>query len=111
MSDNVTGNLTITVDGRNYTSPVKDGKAIFDISGLKAGRYDLTAHYSGDDKYEEEQIVLTVTVKDNGNRHNNHSHSDVSPNLVETNSTGNPIAVLLLALMTIGFAGIRRFKE
>ena len=105
------GTVTIAIDGKNYTSPVKDGKATFDISGLKAGRYDLTAHYSGDDKYEEEQIVLTVTVKDNGNRHNNHSHSDVSPNLVETNSTGNPIAVLLLALMTIGFTAIRRFKE
>ena len=46
-----TGNITITVDGRNYTSPVENGKAQFTIPGLKAGEYDVEAYYSGDDKY------------------------------------------------------------
>ncbi|WP_407379214.1 Ig-like domain repeat protein [Methanobrevibacter sp.] len=45
------GNITITVDGRNYTSPVENGKAQFTVPGLKAGEYDVEAYYSGDDKY------------------------------------------------------------
>ena len=116
LPSDASGNVTVAIGGRNYTAPVKDGKAIFDISGLAKGKYNLTAYYSGDDKYEADQIKLEITVKDNGNKHNNnsennHSNNDLSPGILQINSTGNPIAVLLLALMAIGFTGIRRFKR
>jgi uncharacterized repeat protein (TIGR01451 family) len=51
LPDDVTGKVTITVDGKKYTSDVINGKAVFKVPGLKAGKYTVEASYSGDDKY------------------------------------------------------------
>ena len=109
LPDDATGTVTITVDGKTYTAPVGDGKAVFDILGLASGKYGVTAYYSGDDKYDAAQIELMLTVKDNSTKHE--IHSDKSSLSGEMVAAGNPILVLLLALMTIGFTGIRRFKK
>ena len=109
LPDDATGTVTITVDGKTYTAPVEDGKAVFDIPGLASGKYDVIAYYSGDDKYDAAQIELMLTVKDNSTKHE--IHSDKSSLSGEMVAAGNPILVLLLALMTIGFTGIRRFKK
>ena len=52
VPDDATGNVTITVNGKDYTAPVKNGKATFEIPGLKAGKYEVNVSYSGDDKYK-----------------------------------------------------------
>ena len=109
LPDDATGTVTITVDGKTYTAPVEDGKAVFEIPGLAAGKYAVTAYYSVDDKYDAAQIELILTVKDNSTKHE--IHSDNSSPSGEMVAAGNPILVLLLALMTIGFTGIRRFKK
>ena len=46
-----TGHVTITVNGKQYTSKIVNGTATFMIPGLKAGQYPVVATYSGDDKY------------------------------------------------------------
>ena len=46
-----TGTVTITVNGKEYTAKVKDGKAVFTVPGLKAGNYTVKAKYNGDEKY------------------------------------------------------------
>ena len=51
LSDNVTGNLTITVDGKNYSAPLKDGKATVNIIGLSAGNKTVMVQYSGNRNY------------------------------------------------------------
>jgi hypothetical protein len=51
LPEDATGNVTITVDGKKYTADVKNGKAVFSVPGLKAGKYTVDAKYSGDDKY------------------------------------------------------------
>ena len=48
---NVTNNVTIEIDGENYTAKADDGIAIFDIEGLTAGDKTVTATYVGDDEY------------------------------------------------------------
>ena len=58
-----TGNVTITVDGKKYTSEVKDGEAEFVISGLKAGTKQVSVSYSGDDKYLSSKNTTTFKVK------------------------------------------------
>ena len=57
-----TGTVTITVNGKNYTAPVKDGKAVFSIPGLKAGNYTVQARYNGDDKYLPANCTAKFTV-------------------------------------------------
>ena len=44
------GEGSITVDGKKYTNPVVNGKAIFVIPGLTKGDHDITAVYSGDNR-------------------------------------------------------------
>ena len=46
-----TGNVTITVNGKNYTQELKDGKAVVTIPNLKSGQYPVTVTYSGNDIY------------------------------------------------------------
>lgn len=116
LPKDATGNVSITVDGKTYTKAVKDGKAVFDISGLAPGRYGLKAVYSGDDKYSEDQVLLTITVKDNGHDNNNNNTDNPknkhSKNIdLASKVTGNPIFALILTLMAIGIADIRRFKK
>jgi hypothetical protein len=116
-----TGTVSIALEGKYYNASVKDGKAVFDIPGLAAGKYNITAYYSGDDKYDPAQIDLIITVNDNSTKHENQSdvdkHSSSSDMAVKTavkatdKAAGNPILALLLTLMAIGFTGIRRFKK
>ena len=81
-----TGTLTVTVDGKNYTKSVANGKATVSIPELKDGSYSITLTYSGDDKYES--ITKTSTIQVN--------------NTVEDNSTGdNSTAVKADPILTV----------
>ena len=51
MPDDATGNVTVSVNGENYTAPVNNGQAIFNITGLGDGEYIISADYEGDAKY------------------------------------------------------------
>ena len=68
LPKDATGNVTAVVDGKTYTAPVKDGKAIITISDLAAGNYTVPVTYSGDDKYnsltEEVNIVVDEIKSD-----------------------------------------------
>ena len=47
----LTGNVTITVNGKNYVAVVKYGVANITISDLAKGNYNVSVKYSGDGKY------------------------------------------------------------
>ena len=51
LPTNATGNLTVTVNGNNYTATLSNGTATVNISGLNAGVYNAVITYSGDDNY------------------------------------------------------------
>ena len=51
LPDDASGNVTITVDGKDYTEEVSNGKAVFNLPLLDRDTYTVTAVYSGDDKY------------------------------------------------------------
>ena len=57
-----TGNVTVTVNGKNYTVPVEDGKATVSVPGLPAGDYTADVAYSGDDKYEPVSTTAPISV-------------------------------------------------
>ncbi|WP_299521800.1 Ig-like domain repeat protein [uncultured Methanobrevibacter sp.] len=46
-----TGNITITVNNKQYIVSIKEGKSIGNIFGLKEGNYTVFAKYDGDDNY------------------------------------------------------------
>ena len=46
-----TGTLTVTVDGKNYTETLVNGKATVNIPELTTGSHNITVTYSGDAKY------------------------------------------------------------
>ena len=59
-----TGNVTTTVNGKTYSSPVDNGKAIITIPDLIKGDYTLPVTYSGDDKYNSLTNDVNLTVKE-----------------------------------------------
>ncbi|WP_296887648.1 Ig-like domain repeat protein [uncultured Methanobrevibacter sp.] len=62
LPEDATGNVTVTVDGKNYTVPVEDGKATVTVPELPAGEYGADVDYSGDDKYGPVSTTVPVTV-------------------------------------------------
>ena len=113
LPDDATGSVTIEIDGKSYTAPVKDGKAVFDVPGLAAGKHDINVYYSGDDKYEAVQFNASITVEENST--DNHEKPTKSIEIAEADvagsATGNPIFVLLMALLSIGCIAFKRFKS
>ena len=58
-----TGNLTVTVNNKNYTKELVDGKATVDINDLPAGTYNAVITYSGDDNFAPISKNTSVTIK------------------------------------------------
>ena len=48
---NLTGNVTISVNGDVYVQTLVNGSAFFRINGLTPGEYDATVSYSGNDQF------------------------------------------------------------
>ena len=107
-----TGTVTITVNGKKYTATVKDGKAVFHVPGLKAGKYPIKVHYSGDDKYKSSTVdggeIEVLPNNDSGHGGKAVGHNGID---IESKSTGNPILVLLLVFAFLGFIPLRRKKD
>ena len=57
-----TGNVIITVDGKDYTVAIVDGKAVKTIADLKANNYTVTVKYAGDNNYNPNQNTTKFTV-------------------------------------------------
>ncbi len=60
LPNDATGNLTVTINGKNYTQELVNGSAKVTIPNLTPGNYNATVTYSGDDKYDP--IVSNTTV-------------------------------------------------
>ncbi len=56
VPEDATGNVKVNIDGKDCTVPIKDGKAVLDISDLPSGEYDVTVTYPGNDKYAPKTI-------------------------------------------------------
>ena len=63
VPEDATGNVTISIDGKNYTAAVKDGVANVTIPPLDAGKHNITTTYSGDNKYDAVTKNGTITVE------------------------------------------------
>lgn len=59
------GNLTVTVDGKNYTKELVDGKATVEITDLASGNYTATVTYTGDETHKATSVPASFKVEDN----------------------------------------------
>jgi hypothetical protein len=57
------GDCSIIVNGTTYTTPSRDGKAVFTISSLPAGAYTIYAETQETDEYEAASATDTFTVE------------------------------------------------
>ena len=62
VSSDATGDVIITVDGKNYTVAIENGKAVKTIADLKANNYTVTVKYAGDNNYNPNQNTTKFTV-------------------------------------------------
>ena len=53
LPKDATGTVTIEINGKEYTTNVKDGKAVFNVKGLAFGDKTVAVKYSGDDNYRD----------------------------------------------------------
>ena len=114
LPSDATGTVTITVDGKKYKSKVVNGKAVFKIPGLTEGVHDVEVYYSGDDKYDANTTATEIVVDNsNPNPHRNGSHGFEAEKGIALSAyeTGNPIFALLIILLAVGTAQLRRFKK
>ena len=62
VNNKATGSVTITVNGKDYTETIVDGKATFTVAGLAAGDYTVTVNYSGDANFNGTSATAGFTV-------------------------------------------------
>ena len=60
--NDATGEIVINIDNKNYTEKIINGTATFNVENLTVGQYDITADYSGDDKYLDNNAKSQVIV-------------------------------------------------
>ena len=122
VPNDATGNITITVDGKNYTSEIINGTANIKISGLNEGNYNITIYYDGDDKYLANSTNSSFVIQFNHDDNktdvddntsidlNNDNVIDSEENSIATDNnkstnlnlnTGNPLLILLMALIML----------
>ena len=62
LPSDATGSVTIEINGKNYTSPVINGTATFEVDNLAYGNKTIFARYDGDDKYLSNYTTDKFTV-------------------------------------------------
>ena len=62
LPENATGNVSVTVENKNYTADVKDGIATVVINDTAPGVHDITVKYSGDNDYSSKTENSTVNI-------------------------------------------------
>ena len=62
VPDNATGNVTIEINAKSYTAEIKDGKAVFHVTGLEAGDKTVAVRYDGDNNYVGNSTTGQFTV-------------------------------------------------
>ena len=62
VNKNATGNVVVSVNNKNITVNIKDGKASLIVSDLPVGKYDIVVKYSGDANYGASTNITSFNV-------------------------------------------------
>ena len=94
------GTATLTIDGKTYTAEVINGTATFKDVVIPENDTVADVYYQGNDYYNASSATFSIKVKQN-NTDENKTAKHVSSEIAEANATGNPIAMMLLALFVM----------
>ena len=61
LPEDAEGNVTVIIDGKNYTAEVENGTAVINVPDLEPGEHNITVIY-GDDKYSPESNSTVIDV-------------------------------------------------
>ncbi|WP_298501001.1 right-handed parallel beta-helix repeat-containing protein [uncultured Methanobrevibacter sp.] len=96
------GTATLTIDGKTYTADVINGAATFKDVVLPEKDTVADVYYQSNDYYNASSATFSVKVKhDSNNSDENKTAKHVSSKAADTRQTGNPIAMMLLALLVM----------
>ena len=109
------GTAVLKVNGKEYTAEVKDGKAIFKDVELPSENTDATIDYLGNEYYNPSSTTIKITISEDEDPDEEPEGGDEPINGTEDKtstanavkavsvlpSTGNPIALVILALLTL----------
>ncbi|MGX8693494.1 MAG: Ig-like domain repeat protein, partial [Methanobrevibacter sp.] len=65
VPEGATGNIIIEINGKEYSAPISNGKAVFNVSDLAAGNKTVAVKYEGDDSYVFNSTTAQFTVYKN----------------------------------------------
>ena len=94
LPSDATGTLTVTVDGKDYTETLTNGKATVNIPELSEGSHNITVTYSGDGKYSP-IIKFSVVVKNPANSTGGNNTGNVTgdDNSTSGNNTNQSVSI------------------
>ena len=94
LPSDATGTLTVTVDGKDYTETLTNGKATVNIPELSEGSHNITVTYSGDGKYSP-ITKFSVVVKNpaNSTGGNNTGNATDDNNSTSGNNTNQSVSI------------------
>ena len=96
------GTATLTIDGKTYTAEVINGVATFKDVVLPDEDTVADVYYQGNDYYNASSTTISIKVKHDGNNTDeNKTTKHASSEIVDANATGNPIAMMLVALFVM----------
>ena len=61
--ENITGQITFIFKNTEYKVPIKDNKAILNLSKLNEGKYSLTVKYAGNNNYNSFEKTIEFRIK------------------------------------------------
>ena len=61
-NETATGNVTLTVNGQEYTENINNSKAIFKLPIMNAGNYTFTANYNGNQYYNDSNVTGLIII-------------------------------------------------
>lgn len=63
ISNSLTGNINLKLNGKDYVQAISDSKAVFNISNLGIGKYTITASYAGNTNFNSVSATATFEVR------------------------------------------------
>ena len=95
------GTAVLTVDGESYTADVVNGVAIFKDVVLPDNDTVADVYYQGNEYYNSSSTTFLITIESEPEPEPENETTETPAKVVDARATGNPIAMLLLVVITL----------